>query len=548
MFPGNQGFSRIIVSGLVGAALLPAFARGADVSPYSFDRLMDVVETRETHLDLDGDGAADLVRKFDGDGRVIAYSMRYPSGTEERYHEENGGRIRVTERLVPQGHWERVEEHWIYENFWTRRETLSGPTPGEPERKIVETSVPPLLNIVTYVKEGKGWRRESTRTEPLTHTGGSKKKQEAPAPAPEANPLPLPAAAQDIRQCPSPQAPTPPGEIGTCPWYSRLPIRPDRFDDLESVVPIECRNGWNMELNNGFRIDLTTCGASPARIEWARRLTQDMYAVMRCANTLNGDMGAQFANAISSRRPRIRCLQGLNEEQIRRACSEEPGPDSCAQTAASSAGGFQQSGSNNIILLRDTNPDEYDSGLPPLVVHELMHMMGVPHHEAFHNATPNRREYFNSLAPAYRNDTVQRRLDTWALADPVYGVQLMCGGSPPGSPPIVAESGPGMVDRWIGERGPIARPGTPAFIPPGNAFEVACTAFVTYRPSFWARYDLFSQSTVAPQCRQRSDAYLAAIQARETRLREASERRTRRTQEAIDAVLSGSSSGALDDL
>ena len=271
--------------------------------------------------------------------------------------------------------------------------------------------------------------------------------------------LPIPSWTSAIRAC--------------GPWFT--------YDDPAGAAePAECLDagGRAARLSNGFSVDLSTCAEDRAALDRTILLSRAIFDVLACVRGHNPAMASQARDFVSGRHPRIRCLGHLPAALIPRACAEDAYPEGCELRVSQQVGGYAMNDSSDLVMIaRDpTIPAITTAAGAADITHELMHAAGIPDHAAFHGIE-NRERYLRSLPEALRTEETRRRLFNWKAADPVYGVNLLCGGPVAGTP--VADAA--VVARLRGERGPIPVPEGGTYAPPGNVIEMSCSALKGYR-------------------------------------------------------------------
>ena len=465
-------------------------SKSALAGPSQWERLLSITQSQETEIDLYGNGQIDLKRTFGPNGRVLNSWHRYPDHSIEEYHESPDGIHRASHWAFPDGTWKLVDETWWNDNAWSLREVLHGQTGKAAERRSVSRVAAPVITTDWYRADASGWQLISTETRPMAMLIGT------PG-------LPPPAEAASLNACP----------WSTCQGDNRFCFRyqgmyTGNLAALTTVTPLECRGCDNrdLSLSNGFRIDLTTCGASAENLAWARKTSTDMMKVLQCAAGFDPALGAHVLEVVRRAEPRIRCLGDVPSDKLAQACNESPDPAGCVKMSRNGdAGAFQMNPSADLNLTgkRQSTTGGY---LASNLVHELLHAAQIPHDENLHNLDD---DYFNSLPAAKRTDDTRRRLASWRKTDPVYGINMLCGGEPAGSQSQLSGNAYGEIDKAIQPGDSIPRPDGSMFTPPGSAYELACSALLRVRPGKDAwdpipHYSLFNQTSVDPTCHARA--------------------------------------------
>ncbi len=376
---------------LVGLATFGP-AQGSEVEPSAYDLIID---TNFTHIDVNGDGTPDLVRKFDRHGNVIESTFRDPWSNDGR-----------TERTVYSSDRLKVETTWTVGTRVLEREESRFLPDLEYEggRKLKEWIHTSDTSKVTNVY-GPGntvvvsnFERDAAGKWKLTA-------QESKSSLLNAQSAAQVHFGKDYPPCT--------GEV-TDAWSCR-----DRFGtgvDTKQLsgtianVPAACikdkKSQW-LKLETGFTVDLKSCKTVDAvtKIIAASGLARKMMS--GCLAAANPRLALRAATTLREMWPRITC----------ESPSDPKGVGDGATTMGETPNGGDPIALTGASPLTDPNVDTRRIGIT--IFHEFHHSCGINSPNPPHN-------HIGNPGMAGRTDPVLMA----KLKDPVYGCQYLCGEGP----------------------------------------------------------------------------------------------------------------------
>lgn len=364
-----------------------------------------LIDTKDTEIDLTGDGKPDVFRRFDSEGRIVYFRREDYLATPPRkeiieYSADRRTRI----RKVYAGNALVEDEVSTFDGNegLVRRETVKGGL------RVVERFTSGLqAEVRVYEKKGSDWGLKSSSKEwtvflqdayPACSGAGS---------------------AAGSEDCDSAGAGAGNPAAGT---------------GFQFYTNTHCQSGNDLRLGNVLRVDLRSCNTRDAQdaIRAATRSLAGTDGMLSCMQALNPNMAAKMITRLTSEGepPRIRCAGDSGRLDLERElCPEGAGTSdadrqaclSLARSLRNRTGGFHTNSRPNDIFLTADDPvlnestrtiDVGDSGaataaaglnpvLAGTIFHELIHACGHsggPHHNEPH------------------------------FGDEVYGCSAICGG------------------------------------------------------------------------------------------------------------------------
>lgn len=352
-------------------AAIPALA-GAQLS---IEQLLLVAQTNSTHLDLNGDGTVDLIRRYNTSGELVESTWTDSSKKPAR-----------------------IEHYLVSGDKRTRTTTFYNGT--KLEKRIVER----------FSSQGKLVRRDTTDKTGLASELLS--------------PLKTRVIIYELTQLTN----------GDSSWiYKRSYMKPSIFfdNDAEPGCPAPAPSiidglGQNMAaagpapkgsdvvFGNGFRMDGETCKdhASRERIKEATDMVVNHY--LPCLARHNPNMAKKMADMMAKRKPRVRCLMQNPTPVLNDICRGESGAVdyTCVAERRKLAspdgpGAFFAPDQPDDFVLVNHDPVGAPPYIAPRVASAMFHEMI---HQCGHTGAPDHNE--------------QAHLET--LNDEVYGCHLLC--------------------------------------------------------------------------------------------------------------------------
>ncbi len=204
----------------------------------------------------------------------------------------------------------------------------------------------------------------------------------------------------------------------------------------DAFANLQCNDTANAQifLPEGFRIDTATCGSDPWVLENIKAGVSALLTDMQCLAGVNPAVARRMAARIAERRPRINCLGGevrlvAGSPLYERLCgrlavgsNSEECAEKVSQLRDPRVGAFFNVATPNDIYLVAGDPrldsHKYPAAankLAGLMLHEFLHMAGIPHDERLVDCNGTREIVHN----CFKDKDFQK--------DAIYGCSAVCG-------------------------------------------------------------------------------------------------------------------------
>lgn len=363
-----------------------------------------------THVDLDGDGKADVVRQWKANGhdlKTIKYIDRTQTPSVWEVVDFTKKPYQVTRKVqalkIVMGAETADQDilistsHYDWNGGLLKTEILSDPENKNWTKKIVTTREDMFLVRKEFSKSGSQWKVDNEeKTFSLFLQRANNEFEEK-----YVNCLKEKNIDANL----------------DCSNFVRANVIENFVNIASKYTQLTCQAGDEIFTPSGFRVDAASCGNSPAAMNKiknaVRKVTEEN---MKCLAALNPEFAADCAAAFQEKRPKVFCAQGYTsgsrtvEDFANKLCEGRSGScQSDMRQMYQVTGGFYDGGLPNNLYLTGDDPNRRD---PPWNASSEKQLVSTLFHEMLHSCGHDGGRYHNH--PHFN--------------DEVYGCEALCGG------------------------------------------------------------------------------------------------------------------------